>query len=99
MRHPIVLAALAAVALVVPACTSQVRPAPGTKVVYQDVVRETQRPCPGPKPIRPGALPRPLPESPARLIDLLTAQLAKWAGPGGYGDQADAALERCMKEQ
>lgn len=74
------------------------RPEPATKVVYQDVVKEVPRPCPVTVPKRPGPLARPLPESSARLIDLLTAKLYEWAGEGKYGDQADAALRTCTKE-
>lgn len=86
-----------AVALLVPACTRTPPPEPATRVVYQDVVRETKRPCPVERPRRPDRLARPLPDNPAQLIDLLAAKLLEWAGPGGYGDRADAAIETCTK--
>lgn len=98
MRHPILKAAALAVALATPACAPTPRPAPGVRVEYRDVVKEVQRPCPARVPARPAPLERPLPDSPARLIDLLTAKLAEWAGEGKYGDQADAALRACTKD-
>lgn len=99
MTHPIIKLMLFALLMALPAACSQTpRPAPGTRVVYQDVVREVQRPCPVAIPQRPAPLARPLPDSPARLVDLLTAKLKEWAGEGGYGDRADAALHTCTEE-
>lgn len=98
MRHLAIYAALFVVALIVPACTRTPPPASATRVVYQDVVKEVSRPCPVKAPQRPGPLARPLPDSPGRVIDLLAAKLKEWAGDGGYGDRADAALKTCTKE-
>lgn len=67
-----------------------------TKVEFQTVKVEVQKPCPVTKPVIPAKLTRPLPSDPARLIDLLTAKLLQWAGPGGYGERADAALDTCV---
>lgn len=70
---------------------------PGIHVETVEVVREVQRPCPGPKPERPAALARPLPTGLEALAATLGAKLAEWAGPGGYGERADTALMRCME--
>lgn len=70
----------------------------GTKVIFKDVQVEVPRPCPVTKPAPPSPLVRPLPSDPARLVDLLVAKLIEWAGPGGYGERADAALDTCIKE-
>jgi hypothetical protein len=69
----------------------------GTKVVYQTVEKEVQRPCPVTVPTKPAPLAKPLPSDPARLVDLLTAKLIEWAGTGGYGERADDALKVCTK--
>lgn len=99
LRCLIPMLAFAAMVFMLAGCAHyKAPPAPGTKVVFQDVVRETQRPCPVAVPERPGTLERPLPEDAGRLVDLLTAKLKEWAGPGGYGDQADAALRTCTKD-
>lgn len=90
-RKMIIAAALCGV---LAACGGGVESA-GTKVVYQEVVKEVQRPCPVTKPVRPTPLVRPLPQDPARLVDLLVAKLTEWAGPGGYGERADAAIATC----
>lgn len=70
---------------------------PAIKTIYQEVKVEVPRPCPVTKPVIPDKLERPLPTDPARLIDLLVAKLTEWAGPGGYGERADAAIETCVK--
>lgn len=88
---------LFAAALLVPACARTPPPAPATKVVFQDVIKEVKKPCPVEQPKQPDKLARPLPASPAQLIDLLTAKLTEWAGDGGYGDQASAAIATCLK--
>lgn len=88
--------ALITAALALSACTTTPEPI-GTKVVYQGVLKEVQRPCPVAKPARPAPLARPLPNDPGRLVDLLTAKLTEWAGAGGYGERADAALESCLR--
>jgi hypothetical protein len=69
----------------------------GEKVIYQDRLVEVPRPCPVTKPVKPKPLARPLPADPARLIDLLAGKLLEWAGPGGYGERADAAITTCTK--
>lgn len=69
----------------------------GTKVVFQRVEVPVQRPCPVTKPARPAPLARPLPTDPARLVDMLVAKLQEWAGAGGYGERADAAITTCTK--
>lgn len=86
MGIPISLLALAA-------CTT---PEPGVRVEYQEVVKEVLAPCPVTRPERPAPLAKPLPTAPRALIDLLTAKLLEWAGPGGYGEKADAAIETCV---
>lgn len=87
-----------AAALSLAGCAATPHPAPGVRVEYRDVIKEVQRPCPVSVPERPAPLKRPLPDSPARLIDLLTAKLAEYAGDGKYADQAEAALKKCTKE-
>ncbi|AHE55992.1 hypothetical protein [Sphingomonas sanxanigenens] len=72
-------------------------PSPGIRVETVEVVREVQRPCPVTPPVRPAPLERPLPADAAALAALLGARLAEWAGPGGYGDRAAAALAICTK--
>jgi hypothetical protein len=37
-----------------------------------------------------------LPSDLESLAALLGAKLKEWAGPGGYGDQADAIMARCV---
>lgn len=69
----------------------------GTKVIYQTVEKEVTRPCPVTRPERPAPLAKPLPKDPARLLDLVVAKLTEWAGPGGYGERADAAIVTCTK--
>ncbi len=83
-----------AVMLALSACTT---PQPGIKVEYREVLKEVQRPCPVTKPVTPAPLARPLPADPARLLDLVVAKLTEWAGPGGYGERADAAIETCTR--
>ena len=68
---------------------------PGIKVEYREVLKEVPRPCPVLKPTRPAPLARPLPTDPARIVDLLVAKLTEWAGAGGYGERADAAIDTC----
>ena len=71
--------------------------APGTEVRYQEVTREVKKPCPAKKPARPAPLARPLPkDNPRALIDVLVSKLEQWAGPGGYGEKADKALDLCL---
>jgi hypothetical protein len=79
------------------ACGDQHPVSVGQKVVYQEARVEVPRPCPVTKPVRPKPLTRPLPSDPARLVDLLAGKLLEWAGAGGYGDKADAAISTCTK--
>lgn len=97
MRAPFQLLTFVALLMFLPSCSGTPRPEPGTRVVYQDVVREVKRPCPVEQPRRPAPLERPLPDNAAGLIDLLTAKLTEWAGDGGYGDQAEAAIDTCTR--
>lgn len=69
----------------------------GERVVYQTVDREVPRPCPVTKPVRPAPLARPLPTDPGALVSLLAAKLKEWAGAGGYGERAEAAITTCTK--
>lgn len=84
-----------AVALLMAACGGERPAAISDQVHIQTVVKEVQRPCPVTRPARPAPLARPLPDSPRVLIDVLASKLEEWAGPGKYGDQADAALATC----
>lgn len=77
-----------------PACATT---EPAIKVEYREVLKEVQRPCPATKPTKPKSLVRPLPKDAGRLVDLLVAKLTEWAGPGGYGERADSALDTCTK--
>ncbi|AHE52588.1 hypothetical protein [Sphingomonas sanxanigenens] len=85
-------AALAGLSLLA-GCSSTPPPAVAVRTV--EVVREVQRPCPVTPPPRPAPLDRPLLADAAALAALLGARLAEWAGPGGYGERADAALMLC----
>lgn len=85
----------AGVILALTACSTPGQP--GIKVEYKTVEKEVPRPCPVTKPVTPEKLKRPLPKDPARLLDLVTAKLLEWAGPGGYGERANAAIETCTK--
>lgn len=84
--------------LLLAACAGRNEP-PRVRIEYQDRLVEVTKPCPVEKPERPAKLARPLPETPAQLIDVLVAKLTEWAGPGGYGEKADAAIEACVKGQ
>lgn len=70
--------------------------APGIAVRTVEVIRPVQAPCPVIRPVRPTPLERPLPADSMALAALLGAKLAEWAGPGGYGERADAALGVCL---
>ena len=89
------IAAATAMMLCLPAAMCGERPEPGIEVRTVVVVKEVQRPCPVTKPERPAPLAQPLPGDAVQLAALLGAKLAEWAGPGGYGERADAAIERC----
>ncbi|MGF7146555.1 hypothetical protein FHS96_000164 [Sphingomonas zeicaulis] len=92
MRRVIAPAALAVLAMLAGCATT---PPPAVAVRTVEVVREVQRPCPVTPPRRPAPLDRPLPADAAALAALLGARLAEWAGPGGYGERAEAALMLC----
>jgi hypothetical protein len=83
--------------LALAACGGDPPQSPGMKVEYQTVVKEVQRPCPAKKPARPAPLARPLPTDAGALASLLAAKLLEWAGKGGYGERAEAALEVCTR--
>jgi hypothetical protein len=85
-------------ALLLAGCFGRNEP-PRVRVEYQDRLVEVTKPCPAEKPERPAKLARPLPDTPAQLIDVLVAKLTEWSGPGGYGDKADAVIEACIKGQ
>jgi hypothetical protein len=84
-------------ALALAGCAGGHVESPGTKVIFKDRFVEVPRPCPVTKPVKPKPLARPLPSDPARLVDLLAGKLLEWAGPGGYGERADAAITTCTK--
>lgn len=95
VRLWLVVVAIALVVVVLTACSTTGQPA--VKVEYREVLKEVQRPCPATKPTKPKSLVRPLPKDAGRLVDLLVAKLTEWAGPGGYGERADSALDTCTK--
>lgn len=86
--------ALLPVALTLAACGANCPP-PAVEIKTVEVIKEVMRPCPVTIPQKPGALARPLPTDTAALAALLGAKLAEWAGPGGYGERAEAALKTC----
>lgn len=88
------LAALFTIAAVGESCTRT--PPPAVEVRTVEVVKEVQRPCPVTRPERPAPLIQPLPTSAVALAAVLGAKLTEWAGPGGYGERADAALGTCI---
>jgi hypothetical protein len=90
------IGATAALAALVSGCGGHVA-APGERVVYRTVEKEVPRPCPVARPVRPSPLARPLPEDAGALVSLLAGKLAEWAGPGGYGERAEAAITVCTK--
>jgi len=89
----------AALPLVTLLCACATKPPTPPAVQVQTVTKvvEVQRPCPVTVPRRPEPLPQPLPTDLFKLATLLGAKLAEWAGPGMYGDRADAALQACVK--
>lgn len=89
---------LIAAALLLAGCAGR-EERPQVRIEYQDRLVEVVKPCPAEKPERPAKLARPLPGTPAQLIDVLVAKLTEWAGPGGYGEKADAVIDACVKGQ
>lgn len=77
-------------------CSTARTPPPGVEVKWVDRVVEVQRPCPATRPERPAPLARPLPTDANALAAVLLSKLIEWAGPGGYGDRADTALDICL---
>lgn len=88
--------ALIAFGLLLTACGTD-RPRPAVEVRTQTVVKEVQRPCAVTIPQRPAPLAKPLPTDAVKLAALLGAKLVEWAGPGKYGERADAAIRECTK--
>lgn len=78
-------------------CGTGVTPPPAVEVRTQTVIKEVAKPCPVTIPERPAPLAKPLPTDAVRLAALLGAKLVEWAGPGKYGERADAALRQCTK--
>jgi hypothetical protein len=97
MKRTLSILETVAATLLLAGCGADHVDSAGTRVVYQTVEKEVPRPCPVTKPAKPAPLARPLPADPARLIDLLAGKLLEWAGPGGYGERADAAITTCTK--
>lgn len=79
------------------ACGTGVTPPPAVEVRTQTAIKEVSKPCPVTIPERPAPLAKPLPTDAVRLAALLGAKLVEWAGPGKYGERADAALRQCTK--
>lgn len=92
MRYPI----LAPLALLTACATTQTAP-PAVEIRTVQVIKEVPRPCPVTKPTRPAPLPKPMPTDLARFAATVLAKLAEYAGPGGYADRADAAIDTCQK--
>lgn len=94
---------IAVAAILVGSCAShtpQTKNTTQTRVVT--VVKTVKAPkakkCIVAKPVRPKSLPDTLPfESPKTLIDILTNKLNEWAGPGGYGDKVEKAINVCNR--
>lgn len=80
-------------------CASGITPPPAIEIRTVTKTVEVQKPCPVTIPQRPAKLATPLPNDAVRLAALLGAKLVEWAGPGGYGDRADAALRKCAPTQ
>lgn len=91
MKRILILAALLA------GCTHPDAAPPAIEVRTQTVTVEVQKPCPVTMPDRPGKLAQPLPIDAVQLAAVLALKLAEYAGPGGYADRADAAIETCIK--
>lgn len=78
------------------ACATPAPPPPSAEIVrIQEKLVPIQQPCPVTVPRKPAPLSRPLPHDSIQLAALLAGKLLEWAGPGGYGERADAALRVC----
>lgn len=91
------IAAASVILLCLPAAMCGERPEPGIQVRTVEVIKEVQRPCPVTKPVKPAPIAKPYPSDAVQLAALLALKLAEYAGPGGYAERADAAIERCVK--
>lgn len=78
-------------------CATTIHTPPVVEIRTQTVVKEVAKPCPVTKPARPAPLPKTMPTDLSRFAATLAAKLVEWAGPGGYGDRADAAITECKK--
>ncbi len=58
------------------------------------VVKETQKPCPAERPVRPAKIGT-LPTDLVALVAVLGAKLAEYSDPGKYADRAEAIMDRC----
>lgn len=92
MRYSIISALL-----LLTACGAATTPPPAveTRIVTKTV--EVAKPCPVTKPVRPAPLAKPMPTDLARFAATVLAKLTEYAGPGGYADRADAAIDQCKK--
>lgn len=69
-------------------------------VRVQERLVEVQRPCPVTVPPRPAPVDAAtLPADARDALRIVTAKLLEWAGAGGYGDQAAAALAICVGDR
>lgn len=84
-------AALLIPAAMLTACASD----PPVRIETVEVVKETQRPCPGERPARPAKIGT-LPTDLAQLVAVLGAKLAEYSDPGKYADRAEAIFDRCL---
>ena len=88
------LAVLISASLTLAACSHA--PAP-VDVRIQERTVEVMRPCPVEVPTRPAPIDgATLPEDARDALRIVTAKLLEWAGQGGYGDRAEAALAVCQ---
>lgn len=63
-----------------------------------EVITVKGRRCRLVNPTQPKDLPSSLPyDKPMELIDILTAKLYEWAGPGGYGDKVSKVINDCTR--
>jgi len=67
---------------------------PGVRIETVEVIKEVQKPCPGPRPERPAPLKNP-PSDAVALAATLAAKLAEYAGQGGYADRAESIFDIC----
>lgn len=88
------VATLALAALALSACAHA--PAP-VDVRIQERTVEVLMPCPVEAPARPAPIDgATLPADARDALRIMTAKLLEWAGHGGYGDRAEAALAVCQ---